>query len=153
MTIQTIEVEPAGTAGSDGSLSFPIRTGTPHAPLYQAIDWTPNQRGVTLAAADVQSPRVFQKTFDRLATQWRHETGMSSSISKKVRHPAYQAIMAMDLPVVRLILRDMQQRPGHWFVALKVITGEDPVPNDSMTFQQATDAWIAWGIRQGLIVG
>ena len=142
-----IQVEPKGTAGSDRRFDFPISPYAPNA-SYQA-----DISSSALAAEDIQIPQGFRDTFDRLTAQWRDETGMSSSISRKVRHPAYRAIIKMNLPVVPLILRDMQQRPGHWFVALKIITGENPVQCAGMTFQQATDAWIAWGIRRGHIAG
>jgi len=85
---QPIEVEPAWTAVSEHSLSFAIRIGTPNAPSSEAITRISNQGWFFLAAGDVSSREGFEETFDRLATQWRDETGTYSSISKKVRHPA-----------------------------------------------------------------
>jgi len=121
------------------------------------MNWTHDGVGVVLATGDLLSSKGFQETFERLATKWRDETGMSSSISRKVRHPAYRAIMRMGWPVVRLILLDLQTGPDHWFVALKTITGADPVSDmvgvtsQAVTFQDAVVAWIDWGKHHGLI--
>ena len=150
MTTQQIQVEPTRTAGSERHFGFAVRPDAPNAP-YQAII-----SHSALAAEDVRSPKVFQETFERLAAQWRDETGMSSSISRKVRHSAYQDIIDMDWPVVPLILLDLQKGPDHWFVALKTITGADPVSDivgvtsQAVTFQDAVVAWIDWGRSLGL---
>ena len=172
MTTRTIEVEPAGTVGSERNLprrivqpGFTPLPEYPNAPISEPGDWTPTQGGFlaysrnAADAGDVQLPKNFRETFDRLVTQWRNETGMASSISKKVKDPNYQAIMEMGFPVVRLILRDLQKGPDHWFVALRTITGQDPIPvklgvtQQTVTFQEAVDAWIDWGKRRGLIEG
>lgn len=96
-----------------------------------------------------QSPLVVPPTdteglFQQLADQWRKETAHLSLAIKKVMHPAYQRIIGLGPDAVPLILRELQRKPGHWFWALKAITGEDPAkPND--TISQATQAWLQWG--------
>src|SRR5437879_6245673 len=88
--------------------------------------------------------------FRQLADTWREETAFVSMLSKKVLHPAYQRIIGLGTPVLPLILRELQKTRGHWLWALNAITGEDPAkPGD--TFDQAVDAWIAWGKKQGLL--
>jgi hypothetical protein len=70
--------------------------------------------------------------FQELANQWRRETAHLSLAIKKVTHPAYQRIIGLGLDAVPLILRELQRRSGHWFWALKAITGEDPAqPEDT----------------------
>jgi hypothetical protein len=82
--------------------------------------------------------------FRELADQWRRETAHLSLAIKKVVHPAYQRIIGLGPDAVPLILRELQRRPGHWFWALKAITGEDPAqPED--TISQASQAWLRWG--------
>ncbi len=82
--------------------------------------------------------------FRELADQWRRETAHLSLAIKKVMHPAYQRIIGLGPDAVPLILRELQRRPGHWFWALKAITGEDPAqPED--TISQASHAWLRWG--------
>jgi len=40
------------------------------------------------------------------------------SVKKQVRS-AYQQIIDMGLAVIPLILRELEQRPNHWFAALR----------------------------------
>jgi hypothetical protein len=80
------------------------------------------------------------------------ETGMLSSISRKVEHPAYLKIIGMGRPAVPLILRAMRQRRAFWFEALRQITGEDPaVGAGAKNPSQVTDAWLEWGRKNGHI--
>jgi hypothetical protein len=52
----------------------------------------------------------------------------------------------MGRSVVPLILEEMEQQPDHWFYALAVLTGENPVPvNFTGTVSDAADLWIQWG--------
>ena len=88
--------------------------------------------------------------FCALAAQWRAETKYLSSVSKMVRHPAYQRIIGLGLPVVPLILEDLRQHGDHWLVALHRITGEDPAPPDA-TFGEAVQAWLQWGRQKGYL--
>ena len=91
-------------------------------------------------------------SFHALAERWHRETGMFSSIAKKLRHPAYQGILSMGDVAVPLILAELASRPGHWFEALKSLTGEDPVPEgDRADVRKAATAWLAWGRRKGLV--
>ena len=42
-------------------------------------------------------------------------------------HPAYQQIVGMGRSAVPFILKELANGPGHWFWALRAISGEDPV--------------------------
>jgi hypothetical protein len=93
-----------------------------------------------------------EPTFVELAEQWRRETGMHSSVSRMVTHPAYLSIIGLGPPVVPLLLRALQQQPEHWFVALRAITRESPVPpEDAGNIGKMTTAWLEWGRRHGFI--
>jgi len=71
-----------------------------------------------------------QKKFEDLVFWWIKETSASSSLLKKVIHPAYQRIMAKGPSVIPLILKEMKRRPGHWFWALEYLTeGQNPAAN------------------------
>ncbi|NER36484.1 MAG: hypothetical protein F6J93_21285 [Oscillatoria sp. SIO1A7] len=91
-----------------------------------------------------------EKTFLELAEQWRYDTEMLSSITKKSNHPAYKKIISMGQAVVPLILREFERYPDHWFVALVAITGENPVSRED-NFKQAVEVWLQWGRDKGLI--
>ena len=54
-------------------------------------------------------------------------TAMFSSITEIAMHPAYQQIIGMGSIAIPFIMRELENRPAHWFWALKSITGEDPV--------------------------
>jgi hypothetical protein len=89
-----------------------------------------------------------EKDFAELAAEWRRDTRFLSSITEMASHPSYQKIIALGRPAIPLILREIEQRPDHWFWALNAITGEDPVdPEDD--FDQAVEAWLRWGCSAG----
>jgi hypothetical protein len=91
-------------------------------------------------------------TFAALADQWRRETGLHSSISKKVNHPAYQKIIKMGEAVLPYIFAELHERPGHWFAALEAITGASPVKSANATdMRGATEAWLQWGRKNGYV--
>jgi len=88
--------------------------------------------------------------FAALADTWRRETAVISSSTELAMHPAYQQIIGMGPDAVPLILRELEQRPAHWFWALKAITGEDPVPaEDRGRVSRMARAWLDWAKRQG----
>jgi hypothetical protein len=88
--------------------------------------------------------------FKKFAEKWRLETGMLSLVTQKSMHPAYQRIIGMGQPVIPLILRDLEQKPDHWFWALRAITGDNPVkPEQRGRMKQMAQAWIQWGKEHG----
>lgn len=90
--------------------------------------------------------------FYTLKSQWETETAMLSSATEIAIHPAYQQIIGMGPIVIPLILSTMQEKPGHWFWALKSIAGEDPVlPEQRGRIKEMTEAWLCWGKEQGYL--
>ena len=84
-------------------------------------------------------------TFVALANQWHDETDMHSSLSRITSHPAYLRIIGMGEPVLPLIIRDLQERGGSWYAALRAITGASPVSVDARgNVPRMKDAWIRW---------
>ncbi|MCR4321462.1 MAG: hypothetical protein NUV74_14135 [Candidatus Brocadiaceae bacterium] len=84
--------------------------------------------------------------FLTLKTQWEADTAILSSVTEIALHPAYQQIIGMGHTAIRLILLEMRKKPGHWFWALKSITGEDPVlPEQRGRMKEMTQAWLRWG--------
>ena len=91
-----------------------------------------------------------EEKFRRLAAVWTAETAYVSSSSDLVTHPAFQEIVAMGSPVIPLLLRALENQPGHWRRALRRITGEDPVAaEDRGNLVKATGAWLRWGKEHG----
>jgi hypothetical protein len=90
--------------------------------------------------------------FFNLRSQWEKDTAMLSSITEIAMHPSYQQIIGMGPSVIPLILNEMTIKPGHWFWALKSITGEDPVqPKQRGRIREMADAWIQWGKEQNYL--
>ncbi len=94
---------------------------------------------------------VQEKEFQALANEWHRETDHHSSTSIIQSHAALQKIIRMGAAAVPLILRELNEgRDGHWFQALRTLTGENPVARDS-SYEACRAAWLAWGRKRGLI--
>ena len=91
-----------------------------------------------------------QLAFEALASEWKDQVGGSSFVAEKTRHPAYQKIIEMGQVVVPFLLRELEQKPTHWFEALKAITGANPIqPEQRGRTKQMAQAWLKWGREQG----
>jgi hypothetical protein len=91
--------------------------------------------------------------FHALKEKWEADTAHLSSIIEIAMHPAYQQIIGMGSDAILLILAELKKKPGHWFWALKSITGEDPVlPQQRGRIKEMTEAWLLWGRQRGYFV-
>jgi hypothetical protein len=92
-----------------------------------------------------------ENQFRDLVAAWKADRGPSSFMADLVRHPAYQAVIALGPPAVPLLLRELEREPDHWFAALRAITGVDPVSAASRgKLAEMATAWLKWGREQGL---
>ncbi len=90
--------------------------------------------------------------FHRLVKEWREATLISSSMTEIFMHPAYMRIIGLGKPAIRLLLRELQRSPDHWFWALHCITGADPIKsNEPVGFEKMTKAWLEWGMEHKYI--
>lgn len=90
--------------------------------------------------------------FLELKSLWEEETAILSSITEISMHPAYQQIIGMGQTAVPYILSELTKKPGHWFWALKSITGEDPVRQEQRgRLKEMTKSWLKWGKEKGYI--
>ncbi len=65
-------------------------------------------------------------------------------------NPALQRIIGVGGDTVPLILAEMRRKPGHWFWALKAITGANPMRSEHAgNLKRMTDDWLAWGNEHG----
>ncbi len=91
-----------------------------------------------------------ESAFTKLIEQWRRETYTVSSTTKLTKHPAYQQIIAMGNTAIPLLLKELERKPAQWFMALKAISGEDPVPPEFRgRTQEMIKAWLEWGRIKG----
>jgi hypothetical protein len=94
-----------------------------------------------------QSPN---NIFLRLASAWKREKLVISSMTAIEDSPHYQGIIALGEPVIPLLLRELERDPDYWFTALQAITGEDPVPAaDRGDLLRMKEHWLTWGRRTG----
>lgn len=87
-----------------------------------------------------------EKEFRSLADEWLAGMGFSSNPQKLMSHPAFQGIVALGMPAVPLLLREIQARPTLLVWALPEITKADPVPSASRgKIAEMARAWVGWG--------
>ena len=103
-------------------------------------------------ARAVEISDELEERFLLLANRWQAETGSLSSVTKRVMHPSYQAIVGMGQDIVPILLRDLQMTGRDWFWALSAITQENPIARDDAgRVDKMTSAWVAWGRRRRLL--
>jgi hypothetical protein len=108
------------------------------------------------AAEHLRQPTTRQaqslaERFADLVQRLREETALLSSPTAQAAHPAYQQIIGMGPAALPLLFRELEDHGGHWFWALKAITGVDPVPpEDRGRVHAMRQAWLRWGLEQGL---
>jgi len=106
-----------------------------------------------MSSIGVQAPTHNDELkFQRLASQWLKDTLLSSSVTRDHAHPAHLAILAMGKIALPLILKELQQNGGHWFLALRLISDENPVPAEHAgRIKEMREDWITWGRQHGYL--
>ncbi|MGA2684038.1 MAG: hypothetical protein ABSF51_03195 [Verrucomicrobiota bacterium] len=131
------------------------------APYYYADtrpeDWWRHPETIGYDESSSQEPEKFRSDvedqFKALAKKWKSETNGYSSVASMVMHPAYLEIISHGEKMIPFILRDLQVKPNHWFIALKALAKNySPVkPEDAGNIKKMTEAWIAWGRENGYL--
>ena len=107
---------------------------------------TPDDLAVARPQADGR------ERFRRLAAEWKTEARYLSNSAQMAMLKPYQRIIGMGLPVVPLILEELEREPDQWFWALESITDENPVPPDAAGHVSSmTRAWVEWGKSRGYL--
>ncbi len=100
-----------------------------------------------------QSPADIRNRFARLATEWKVQSRFLSNTAQIALLRPYQRIIGMGLPVVPLILEELQREPDQWFWALEAITEANPVPQEAQgNVRQMAQAWVDWGRQHGFLM-
>src|SRR5580692_4080490 len=90
--------------------------------------------------------------FRRLATEWKEQSRYLSNTAQMAMLKPYQRIIGLGLPVVPLILKELQREPDQWFWALESITEQDPVPPEAKgKVSLMAQAWVDWGKQRGYV--
>ncbi|HEX8140688.1 MAG TPA: hypothetical protein VF544_24190 [Pyrinomonadaceae bacterium] len=91
-----------------------------------------------------------EREFRALAEAWYTETMPLSSYVDKVLHPAYLRIIGLGRNVVPFIMDELRDMPHDWFLALRAITGKDPVnPEDAGNLSKMAESWLHWWEQEG----
>ncbi len=90
--------------------------------------------------------------FLTLAATWKANTLLSSSMRDIVADSSYLQIIGMGQKVIPFILKDLESAPAHWFLALRSITGTDPVTRDAIgDVKKMRECWLSWGKENGYV--
>ena len=93
----------------------------------------------------------FEK-FSRLASRWHNETDFLSSPSRITNNDIYMEIISMGSAIIPLILQDLKARGGDWYRALRILSNENPILEESRgDVEQIKSAWLQWGRDRGYI--
>ncbi len=119
-----------------------------HLGLGASFSWRPGESVVS-----IRPSQQVEETFRHLAERWRTETMFQSSPTAKFMHPLYLQIIGMGRDIVPLLLREVQEESGQWFLALRSITREDPVkPEEAGQVRKMAESWLCWAREQGYSV-
>lgn len=108
--------------------------------------------GIEMAtsSAVVVTDAAVEQEFRQLTAKWREEMAGYALANRVLAHPAYRQIIEMGEAVLPLILEDLREGGGHWYRALREITGENPVPEEHRARRpQMRAAWVEWGKARG----
>jgi hypothetical protein len=107
-----------------------------------------------MAASTPQAPLspALKEQFDKLVAEWKDQSRYLSNTTQMATLRPYQRIIGIGQPAVPLILDELRREPDHWFWALEMITGENPIPSGAAgQLDLMTDAWLRWGRAQNLL--
>jgi hypothetical protein len=146
----TTVFETLGIIRSDGTLELDEKPAGP-----------PGRVRVRVESIEVPDTEL-AKRFAELNAAWKEGTRFTSKMKTMAEHPAFREIVALGEKVVPLILADLERNGGFGFLALKEITGVDPLIPEGHEGNKAIcegwmgydirgmdAAWIAWGRAQG----
>ncbi len=102
----------------------------------------------------IESPIIdpLENEFKALSMKWQSETGFYSTSVQKV-NDTYLEIIAKGRNVIPYIIKEMEKGGSvHWHIALKAITGVNPVPIEKMNqSKEVKRAWVEWGKKNNFI--
>jgi hypothetical protein len=97
---------------------------------------------------------TFAAKFYRLTQSWKDATRFSSTYQQLLANPSYLELIAMGEKILPFIFTDMQREASHWFMALHILTGMNPVkPENRGNIQLMTHDWLEWAKSKGYVAG
>ena len=105
-----------------------------------------------MSPANTSDASLTQVEFHSIAMEWTNGIGSTSNPVEMIDHPAYRRMVRMGQSAVPFLLRELKGEPSLLFLALREITGENPVPSSARgRMSEIAKAWVAWGQRKALL--
>jgi hypothetical protein len=83
--------------------------------------------------------------FDFLKSIWKNETLFVSNVSEITNNAAYRNIVSLGQDVLPFIFKDLQENDNHWFYALELLTGQNPIKDEHRGIvPMMKKDWIEW---------
>lgn len=111
------------------------------------------QKAWAIISMNTDQLTELETQFMILAEKWKDDTGLYSTMGKKVVNDTYLDIIGLGREIVPFILKDIQNGgTAHWHSALKALTKENPVPEEDLhKNKKIKQAWLNWGTNNKLI--
>ncbi len=88
-----------------------------------------------------------------LLTNGKKDTLFNFKISSITNHWAYQTIFSYGYFALPSIFKYMQKEPDLWFTALRIITGDNPIPCETKGYvSKMTNRWLEHAKEYGYII-
>ena len=101
---------------------------------------------------EVAADATLETEFQTLVGRWREETLGHWNAAIILAHPAHQQIVEMGEDALPLIFADLAAGGGHWWRALRTITGTSPISEEDMgRSSKMRAAWLHWAREHGYL--
>ena len=136
-TREFIEMDPGSENGS-------------HLRHFFHFEWRPTSSASTSPERSMEPLTCtdLRLLFEALRDSWRRDTRFLSSATEICGHTAYRSIIAIGHRMVPFIVEDLRSNGGHWFHALRTITGFTPVGSQQLNMAALRSAWLSWADGQ-----
>lgn len=82
--------------------------------------------------------------------KWMKQIAFTSNIHSIVENVNFQRIVALGNDAIPVILEQLREKPSVLVWAMNLITGVK-ISNTNLTINEASNAWVKWGISRGII--
>src|SRR3989338_972459 len=97
-------------------------------------------------------PSTLERQFESLTKQWIQDTSYHTSPTLITRHPAYQGLLKLGKPILPLVIRNLEIRPGNWFHLLADLADANPVPHVHRgNIFMMRHYWLNWARKNGYL--
>jgi hypothetical protein len=107
--------------------------------------------GFSIYATKIQRDMLYKK-FLQLKEKWEVETLFVSSATDIINNGSYLAIISLGQEALSFIIKDFAKKDNHWFYALEVMTGKNPISEEHIgNIKLMKDDWINWAKENDII--